>query len=280
MNATAGVVATYNGAMINALFYATSGGRTAHSEDVFSAAAPYLRSVWDAPPGQELPSTAALLDDLKTEAWTGAYSNWHSYHRWSYTWTMAQMSCVIGDFANKPVGSVTAINVLGRSETGRVTRIEYVTQQGTFTDSSGAIRSSLAYISLSGVPTMLNSNLFVVERLTSSTGALTGYRVYGGGNGHGAGLAQTGAVGMARAGHTYDQILKKTTRGSRWSRRWARAATGASPAPPRSPTRTTARRRDAASGLLNGDGLNCGFGRAPGCAGVGLRLRNAANNAA
>ncbi len=209
VNATAGVVATHNGAMINALFYATSGGRTSHSEDVFSAAAPYLRSVWDAPPGQELPSTAALLDDLKTEAWTGAYSNWHSYHRWNYTWTMAQMSCVIGDFANKPVGNVTAINVLGRSETGRVTKIEYVTQQGTFVDSSGAIRSSLAYINSSGVPTMLNSNLFVVERLTSSTGALTGYRVYGGGNGHGAGLAQTGAVGMARAGHTYDQILKK-----------------------------------------------------------------------
>ncbi len=209
VNATAGIVATYGGTMINALFYATSGGRTAHSEDVFSAAAPYLRSVWDAPAGQELPSTAALLDDLKTEAWTGAYSNWHSYHRWSYTWTMAQMSCVIGDFANKPVGNVTAINVLGRSETGRVTKIEYVTQQGTFVDSSGAIRSSLAYISSSGVPTMLNSNLFVVERLTGSTGALTGYRVYGGGNGHGAGLAQTGAVGMARAGHTYDQILKK-----------------------------------------------------------------------
>ncbi|HST58263.1 MAG TPA: SpoIID/LytB domain-containing protein [Longimicrobium sp.] len=209
INATTGLVATYNGALISALFYATSGGRTSNVEDVFATSAPYLRSVWDAPPGQELPSTAALLDDLKTEAWTGAYSNWHSYHRWNYQWTMAQMSCVIGDFANKPVGNVTAINILARSATGRVTKIEYVTQQGTFVDSSGAIRSSLAYINSSGVPTMLNSNLFVIERITSSTGALTGYRVYGGGNGHGAGLAQTGAVGMARAGHTYDQILKK-----------------------------------------------------------------------
>ncbi|HEU0078588.1 MAG TPA: SpoIID/LytB domain-containing protein, partial [Longimicrobiaceae bacterium] len=209
VNATAGIVATYNGALISALFYATSGGRTSDVEDVFSTTAPYLRSVWDAPPGQELPSVAALLDDLRTEAWTGAYSTWHSYHRWSYTWTMAQMSCVIGDFANKPVGKVTAINVLGRAASGRVTQIEYVTEAGTFTDSKGAIRSSLAYINSSGVPTLLPSNLFVVERLTSSTGALTGYRVYGGGNGHGAGLAQTGAVGMARAGHTYDQILRK-----------------------------------------------------------------------
>ncbi len=209
VNATAGIVATYNGAMINALFYATSGGRTSNSEDVFPAAEPYLRGVWDAPPGQELPSTAALLADLRTPAWTGAYGGFHGYHRWNYRWTMAQISCVVGDFANKPVGKVNAINVLGRSATGRVTQIEYVTDAGTFVDNRGAIRSSLAYVNASGVPTLLPSNLFVVERVTDASGALTGYAVYGGGNGHGAGLAQTGAVGMARAGHSYDQILKK-----------------------------------------------------------------------
>jgi len=232
VNATAGIVATYNGAMISALFFATSGGRTSHSEDVFAVTEPYLRSVWDAPPGQELPSTAALLEDLKTPTWTGAYGGFHSLHRWSYSWTMAQMSCVIGDFANKAVGNVTAINILARSATGRVTKIEYVTQQGTFTDSSGAIRSSLQYINASGVPTMLNSNLFVIERVTNSSGALTGYRVYGGGNGHGAGMAQTGAVGMARAGHTYDQILKKYYTGIVLETRAGTRRNGTSPIPP------------------------------------------------
>ena len=210
INATAGLVATYNGAMISALFYATSGGKTSNVEDVFSSTAPYLRSVWDAPPGQELPSVSALLTDLRTPTWTGAYGGFHSYHRWNYSWTMAQMSCVIGDFADKPVGNVTAINILSRSSTsGRVTQIEFVTDQGTFTQTGTAIRSAMPYINSSGVPTMLPSTLFVIERVTNSAGALTGYRAYGGGNGHGAGLAQTGAVGMARAGHTYDQILKK-----------------------------------------------------------------------
>ncbi|HEX2091931.1 MAG TPA: SpoIID/LytB domain-containing protein [Longimicrobiaceae bacterium] len=209
VNATVGIVATHNGAMINALFYATSGGHTAHSEDVFSAALPYARGVWDAPPGQELPSVSALLADLKNPTWTGAYGGFHSMHRWKYTWTLAQMSCVIGDFANQPVGRVTAVNVLARSATGRVTQIEYVTEAGTFTDSKTAIRSSLQYINSSGVPTLLPSTLFVIERNTDASGNLVGYTAYGGGNGHGAGLAQTGAVGMARAGHTYDQILKK-----------------------------------------------------------------------
>ncbi|HWK89692.1 MAG TPA: SpoIID/LytB domain-containing protein, partial [Longimicrobium sp.] len=186
------------------------GGKTANSEDVFSVAEPYLRSVWDAPAGQELSSTTALLNDLRTPTWTGAYATWHTYHRWSYTWTMAQMSCVVGDFANKPVGNVTAVNVAARNApSGRVTQIQIVTDQGTFSETGTAIRSALQYINGSGVPTLLPSTLFVIDRLTDASGNPTGYRVYGGGNGHGAGMAQTGAVGMARAGHTYDQILKK-----------------------------------------------------------------------
>jgi stage II sporulation protein D len=210
VDATAGIVATYNGAMISALFYATSGGKTSNVEDVFSSTVPYLRTVWDSPADKELPSVSALLTDLRTPTWTGAYGGFHSMHRWNYSWTMAQMSCVIGDYADKPVGNVNAINILARSSTsGRVTQIEFVTDAGTFTASGTGIRSAMPYINSSGVPTMLPSTLFVMERVTNSSGALTGYRAYGGGNGHGAGLAQTGAVGMARAGHTYDQILKK-----------------------------------------------------------------------
>ncbi|HEX2211361.1 MAG TPA: SpoIID/LytB domain-containing protein, partial [Longimicrobium sp.] len=210
VNATAGIVATYSGNLINALFYATSGGKTSNVEDVFTGTDAYLRSVWDAPAGQELSSVSALLTDLRTPAWTGAYGGFHTWHRWNFTWTMAQMSCVIGDFANKPVGNVTQINVLSRSATsGRVTQIQFVTDQGTFTETGTAIRSAMQYINSSGVPTMLPSTLFVIDRITNSSGQLTGYRVYGGGNGHGAGMAQTGAVGMARAGHTYQQILQK-----------------------------------------------------------------------
>lgn len=232
VNATAGLVMTYNGALINALFYATSGGKTSNSEDVFSVTEPYLRSVWDAPAGQELPSTTALLNDLRTPTWTGAYASWHTYHRWSYTWTMAQMSCVIGDFADKPVGNVTAINILARNAvSGRVTQIQFVTDQGTFTQTGTAIRSALQYIN-GGVPTLLPSTLFVIDRLTDASGNLTGYRVYGGGNGHGAGMAQTGAVGMARAGLTYDQILKKYYTGIVIETKTGTRANGVSPVVP------------------------------------------------
>ena len=44
--------------------------------------------------------------------------------------------------------------------------------------------------------------------LENGTNAVVGWRVYGGGFGHGVGLAQTGAVGMAQKGRAYDEILR------------------------------------------------------------------------
>jgi len=40
-------------------------------------------------------------------------------------------------------------------------------------------------------------------------GVLTGYKVYGGGYGHGAGLSQNGAKGMAEELYDYKEILNK-----------------------------------------------------------------------
>jgi stage II sporulation protein D len=45
------------------------------------------------------------------------------------------------------------------------------------------------------------------------TKALIGFEAWGGGWGHGVGLSQTGAVGMAAKGDTYEQILKHYYRG-------------------------------------------------------------------
>ena len=77
---------------------------------------------------------------------------------------------------------------------------------------------------------MLPSTLFVIEQITNSAGAVTGYKVYGGGNGHGAGMPQTGAVGMARANATYQQILQKYYTGIALQTKTSTHQDGASPA--------------------------------------------------
>jgi stage II sporulation protein D len=48
----------------------------------------------------------------------------------------------------------------------------------------------------------------VIERKYDETGRVTGFAFLGRGWGHGVGMCQVGAYGLARQGFTYEQILK------------------------------------------------------------------------
>ncbi|HEX6037157.1 SpoIID/LytB domain-containing protein, partial [Longimicrobium sp.] len=153
---TSGLVATYNGQLIEALFFSTSGGTTANNEDVYnSAPLPYLRGVIDHQRG----NSGNVLDSIRNAP--GAFklrgkrngdfeADWSRYHRWSFEWTADEISDVISQYAGQDVGRVLAINVLERGNSGRVKLIEYVTEAGTFTDTKDRIRSSLKYVNANG----------------------------------------------------------------------------------------------------------------------------------
>ena len=53
----------------------------------------------------------------------------------------------------------------------------------------------------------LRENLFVIDREKDPKGAVQRFVFTGKGWGHGVGLCQVGAFGMARSGSTYEQIL-------------------------------------------------------------------------
>jgi stage II sporulation protein D len=216
VDATAGLVATYAGGLISALFSSTSGGHTADNEEAFvGAPAPYLRGVPDAERGralQHVPSLEVFRAHANPISLRAAKegdfeSNWARFHRWTFEWSADEISSVISAFAGRAVGRVLAINVLERGPSGRVAAIEYVTEAGVFADTRDRIRSSLKFIGTTGTPTNLPSTLFFVEPVKSRGSEAGGFRVYGGGFGHGVGLSQTGAVGMAEKGHTYQEIL-------------------------------------------------------------------------
>ena len=60
----------------------------------------------------------------------------------------------------------------------------------------------------------LLSTLFTIEPVKDEvTGEALGFVATGGGWGHGVGMSQTGEVGMAEMGKTYDEILKHFYRG-------------------------------------------------------------------
>jgi stage II sporulation protein D len=214
---TAGLVAKYNGALIEALYSSTSGGFTANNEEVYNSdPVAYLRGVPDAQRGNSF-EHVPTLDVFKRHAnprSLRAYkagdfeADWSRYHRWTFEWSAEEITQSISAFANEDVGTVHEINVLERGPSGRVLLIEYVTDAGTYTSAKDAIRSSLRFVNDSGTLSSLLSTLFYIEPVIDrKTKEVTGFVAWGGGWGHGVGLSQTGAVGMAEKKATFEEIL-------------------------------------------------------------------------
>lgn len=227
---TSGIVATYEGKLITAVYNSTSGGFSANNEDVWSSdPVPYLRGVPDAERGKAL-ENVPTLEVFKNHsnstslraAKEGDYeSDWSKYHRWNFEWTAEEISDVLSTYYNVQVGKVLEINVLERSNSGRVLKIEYVTENGTFYEFKDKVRWSLKYINGSGGQSVLLSTLFYIEPVVDNkTKEVTGFKAYGGGWGHGVGLSQTGAMGMAVKGYTYDEILKHYYQGIELEKRY------------------------------------------------------------
>ena len=223
VDATAGIAAAVDGRLISTLYSSASGGHTADNEESFAAApVAYLRGVPDAQRGKALEHVPSLEvfkaharpTSLRAMKEGDSESDWSRFHRWTFEWDNDEISRIVSTYAKQNVGKVLAINAVERGPSGRILTLEYVTEAGTFTAVKFAIRSSLTYITSTGSLSALPSTLFFVEEIIHPrTKELEGFRVYGGGFGHGVGLSQTGAVGMAEKGATYQEILAHYYRG-------------------------------------------------------------------
>lgn len=164
---TAGEVVVYDNKLIDAVFHSTSGGKTENSEDVWQNKVPYLRSV------------------------TSQYEE----HSPKY---VTQQEISIDDFVQrikeldpevninkKNIGN--EIKVIERSEGGRIISIRVGDKVFKGTD----IRAALG----------LNSTNFSFK---AGSGSIV-FTVIG--NGHGIGMSQYGADGMAKNGAGYRDII-------------------------------------------------------------------------
>lgn len=224
---TRGVVATHNGGLIEALYSSTSGGFTANSEDVFLNALPYLRGVPDHERGNALEHVPSLEvfrrhanpTSLRNHANGDYEADWSAFHRWYVDWTAEEMRQVVGRL-QLPAGTtfidpgvVYEVNVTERSNSGHVREMKFVTEKrGTLTARKDLVRSALRYVTYGATGAMTLNSLrstmvFVRPVVDPKTKALVGFEAWGGGWGHGVGMNQTGAVGMAEKGKTFGQIL-------------------------------------------------------------------------
>ncbi len=172
---TLGQVLTYGGRVIEAVFHASSGGHTENVEDVWNSALPYLRGVPD------FDQSAPVF-------------------RWSKSFSVAEISQRLTG-----VGQVRAVEAIAMTPQGRVRSARVVGDQGSRTMTGDQIRKALDLRSSLFTVTPTNS-LFSLGGLTTG-GQPDSFQVEGRGFGHGLGLSQWGAFGMASQGFGYQTIL-------------------------------------------------------------------------
>ncbi len=164
---TSGVIAAYNGEPINAVFHSTSGEQTASAKEVWGFDYPYLVSV-------------ACKWDQKSPRYADT-------REFSLMEIEQRLGSEAGVLAAAQNGSNAVAQIIGFTDSGRVDKIRI----GSKTLTGSSIREKLE----------LRSTNFSVElkgdKLIFKT---VGY-------GHGVGMCQYGANGMAKEGKDFRQII-------------------------------------------------------------------------
>ena len=221
VNATSGEVLTYDGKIIESLFFSSSGGHTANVKNVWGSSIPYLSGVEDPYEPEDCPN-----------------------HSWTVTLTNEEISQILKD-GGHDIGSLTSLTA-DTDETGRAYKLTAVgtagthtfTNQGTYSSfyskgvkgqkytlspvaeserplyalTAGSKQQLSARVAMNskGTKTALTDSFDIISstgKETFTCGKVTGYTFSGGGWGHGVGMSQYGAKGMADAGFTYDKIV-------------------------------------------------------------------------
>ncbi len=207
------VVLRDGGGLADTRYSASAGGHTEDNDVTWGGAPdPSLRGRVDTADAR-LARTFATIDDGNLEAflaaapdafWSGA-SRWGKKHfRWTVEIDAAALTALVGKHYPK-VGTLTGLEVVRRSKSGRVTALRLV--------GSGATVIAEGDLHLRRLLGGLKSTLFAV-RGDGRRGAPTSFTFRGAGFGHGVGMDQVGAIGMAAAAKSHAEILGHYYRGT------------------------------------------------------------------
>ncbi len=240
VNDTYGQILTHEGEPIMAYFYSTSCGSTADGT-IWGSEVPYIKSVLLSKDGKKL----NLADDkVFAEFIKGRYESFekeYSMYRWNVEFNLSQLNTLVNDklpgiyksnnnhvltlsdgkYVKKDVtgvGVLKRIYVDDRAESGVANSIII---EGTEATVRVLYQSNIRKIfSPKGIKLIRNDGStsetmgslpsgFIHLEEIKKDGVLSGYKVYGGGFGHGAGMSQNGAKAMAEELYEYEDILNK-----------------------------------------------------------------------
>jgi stage II sporulation protein D len=196
VESTRGVVATYNGKIIDAKYSSTCGGVTESNDNVWiGERIPYLVSVrdyaWDGRP---------LCESSPHYQWERVYDKKEFFE---------VVKKQIEDFFGRKPGKIEWIRIAKRTRTNRVRTIEINTDIGKFYLEKDQIRRLF-----SDYRGSLKSLMFQIKVKSNQI------IVSGKGYGHGVGMCQYGAMQMAKERQNYISILKHYYKGIKLEKLW------------------------------------------------------------
>ena len=218
VNETKGILGYHNDKVAELFFFATSSGQTEDVKNVWGSSIDYLKSV---PNTYENPEKA-------------------SKYKWNVTLTKEEAEKKLSD-AGVDIGTLNNITVDSVSDSGRVLKMTFHGSNGThsvqrekcrtilglysqkfsiYPDSvlsvsttSGEAKAPLLAHTSAGVEgvagfSVISGSGIVSQINVNPAGSAEKYTIDGGGYGHGVGMSQWGARGMAEHGFGYEEILK------------------------------------------------------------------------
>lgn len=202
---TRGIIMTYEGKVIDAVYSSNCGGHTQDNifgdEKVFS----YLKGIPDSLENKDI---VFPLSPFQLESWlknppagilcgNSGYEN-NSNFRWVRIYGARQINEMLGTIAD--FKEVQKIIVLKRKDSGHISSIRIIGTGANYVlEKELVIRKSLGN---------LRSSMFKIEIAYGPDKKPKAFFFFGGGWGHGVGMCQYGARGMADLGRSYEQILQ------------------------------------------------------------------------
>lgn len=137
----------------------------------------------------------AYLEIVPTQASTSAESM-SPFTNWSQTVSASMVQSRLSRFV-RGIGTLYDVNIKQKGYSRRATELEIIGSNGVKTLKGGKIRSALR----------LREQLFVIDKRYSGD-RVASYTFTGRGWGHGVGMCQYGAFGLAKMGVAFDDIIR------------------------------------------------------------------------
>ncbi len=142
------------------------------------------------------PTGAVIYLEIKPIDTPTTAENMSPFVYWNKSLSASQVQSRLSRYV-RGIGTLFDLNIKKKGYSRRAVELEIIGSNGTKILKGGKIRSALR----------LNEQLFVINKRYSGS-TVAGYTFTGRGWGHGVGMCQYGAFGLAKMGVKYDEIIK------------------------------------------------------------------------